>query len=66
MSDMLYSETLPDKSPKKIFLAIPIRGYLTEDDTTLDNFSLFRRRKRNSHAMKEKHANDELISSERN
>ncbi|KAK6783050.1 hypothetical protein RDI58_020846 [Solanum bulbocastanum] len=66
MSDLQYGAKLPEKKAKEEFLANPIRGYLTEDDTTLDNSSMGRSRKRNCHSKKEKHVKDETFSSEDN
>ncbi|KAH0746201.1 hypothetical protein KY285_007858 [Solanum tuberosum] len=66
MGDLQYGAKLPEKKAKEEFLANPIRGYLTEDDTTLDNSSMGRSRKRNRHSKKEQHAKDEPFSLEDN
>uniref|UniRef100_M1DLZ9 Acetyltransferase, GNAT family protein n=1 Tax=Solanum tuberosum TaxID=4113 RepID=M1DLZ9_SOLTU len=66
MGDLQYGAKLPEKKSKEEFLAHPIRGYLTEDDTTLDNSSMGRSRKRNRHSKKEQHAKDEPFSLEDN
>lgn len=64
MSDLHYGAKLPEKKAKKEFLANPIKGYLTEDDTNLDNSSMGRSRKRNRHSKKEQNAKLEMVKDE--
>nr|XP_025888429.1 increased DNA methylation 1-like [Solanum lycopersicum] len=66
MSDLQYGAELPEKKAKEEFLANPIRGYLTEDDTALENSSMGRSRKRNRHSRIEQHVKDETFSSDDN
>ncbi|KAM3396993.1 increased DNA methylation 1-like [Capsicum galapagoense] len=64
MSDLHYGAKLPQKKAKKDFLANPITGYLTEDDTNLDSSSMGRSKKRNRPSKKEQYAKLEIVKDE--